>query len=166
MGLFSDTCRSYAANQTESTKKKRQDREYKEIPPLTIKQVDRFYSKYVISTTPPNFSSPCWNWTGTVSRGYGRLSIGKLWFKAHRISYYLHHKELPTNLTLDHLCKNTICVNPDHLEPVTSEENLSRRKRDWTKGLCNKGVHDLSIVGYRTQVPQEQNSLQPLCRLY
>ncbi len=88
-------------------------REYKEIPPLTIKQVDRFYSKYAISTTPPNFSSPCWNWTGTVSGGYGRLSIGKLWFKAHRISYYLHHKELPTDLTIDHLCKNTLCVNPD-----------------------------------------------------
>jgi len=128
------------------------NREYKDIPPLTDKIIQRFHSKYARSTV----EDQCWNWTGTVSRGYGRLSIGKLWFKAHRISYYLHHKELPTDLTIDHLCKNTLCVNPAHLEPVTSEENLSRRKRDWSQGLCNKGLHDLAVVGYRTKYPKNK----------
>jgi hypothetical protein len=27
---------------------------------------------------------------------------------------------------LDHLCRNTRCVNPDHLEPVTLAENVLR----------------------------------------
>lgn len=33
---------------------------------------------------------------------------------------------IPEGLTIDHLCRNTMCVNPDHLEPVTHRENLMR----------------------------------------
>lgn len=25
------------------------------------------------------------------------------------------------------MCRNTLCVNPDHLEPVTPQENVDRR---------------------------------------
>jgi hypothetical protein len=34
--------------------------------------------------------------------------------------------EIPEGLELDHLCRNTLCVNPDHLEPVTHAENIQR----------------------------------------
>lgn len=27
---------------------------------------------------------------------------------------------------LDHLCRNRICCNPDHVEPVTNRENIVR----------------------------------------
>lgn len=33
---------------------------------------------------------------------------------------------IPQGLHLDHLCRNTRCVNPDHLEPVTPKVNNSR----------------------------------------
>jgi hypothetical protein len=44
----------------------------------------------------------------------------------HRIFYELHKGPIPAGMTLDHLCRNRGCINPDHLEPVTQRENLMR----------------------------------------
>jgi hypothetical protein len=57
---------------------------------------------------------------------------------AHRISYRECIGEIPEGLTLDHLCKNKLCVNPAHLEVVTAEENLSRVERV-PKSHCKNG---------------------------
>lgn len=75
--------------------------------------------------------SGCWLWTGFKSkRGYGQFTtcfngIEKIWL-AHRFSLFVHGTELNKNLQVDHLCKKTSCVNPDHLEQVTSQENIKR----------------------------------------
>jgi len=45
---------------------------------------------------------------------------------AHRRVYTLLKGAIPDGLTLDHLCRFTSCVNPDHLEPVTAGENVLR----------------------------------------
>jgi len=50
---------------------------------------------------------------------------GKNW-RAHRFSFTLHLGEIPDGLELDHLCKNKLCVKPDHLEAVTHAENVRR----------------------------------------
>jgi hypothetical protein len=65
---------------------------------------------------------------GTGEGGYGMLRIhGKQWM-AHRWSYeYYRNEILTTEDTLDHLCRNTRCCNPDHLERVTLGENVDRR---------------------------------------
>lgn len=72
----------------------------------------------------------CWVWTGHVSRktGYGQGSprgerAGSL---AHRLSYEAFVGPIPQGMTLDHACRNRPCVNPEHLEPVTSKENVLR----------------------------------------
>lgn len=73
----------------------------------------------------------CWLWTGGKcgeSRGlpYGKFKMnGKQW-QAHRAAYVLFRGPIPDNLPLDHLCRNTLCVNPDHLDPVTIAENNAR----------------------------------------
>lgn len=92
----------------------------------------------------------CWQWLRTLKEtGYGIYwgSIAdeprKSW-SAHRYSYTLAHGPIPAGLVLDHLCRNRGCVNPDHLEAVTSQVNQLRGARNRNaNGRCKYG-HDLT----------------------
>ena len=70
----------------------------------------------------------CWVWTGAVSTGgYGRIGIdGNRLAQAHRVAYQLYVGPIPEGLHVDHLCRNRLCVNSDHLEAVTQAENNRR----------------------------------------
>lgn len=80
----------------------------------------------------PVTESGCWIWTGcSTKQGYGSFGWkdenGKgVLALAHRISWALSRGPIPDGLVIDHLCKVTCCVNPDHLEPVTQKENYWR----------------------------------------
>lgn len=69
----------------------------------------------------------CWLWKGSINKAtkYG-LWRGR---PAHRWAYELFKGQIPTGLDLDHLCRVRDCVNPDHLEPVTMQENFKRGLR-------------------------------------
>lgn len=75
----------------------------------------------------------CWLWTGRVHEEYGSIS-GALpgeaksrSRQAHRLSYELVVGPIPEGLLLDHRCRNTLCVNPTHLRPVTRKQNGEHR---------------------------------------
>ncbi len=69
----------------------------------------------------------CWLWTASVTgRGYGQIKCGDRERPAHVVAYESVKGEIPAGLELDHLCRNPLCVNPDHLEPVTHRENVLR----------------------------------------
>jgi hypothetical protein len=73
------------------------------------------------------FRTPCWVWTGCrIYSGYGRLSVAGKLVLAHRYAYELLRQPIPAGLTLDHLCRNRACINPEHLEPVSVAENTRR----------------------------------------
>jgi hypothetical protein len=42
------------------------------------------------------------------------------------VSYETFVGPIPDGLTIDHLCCNPPCINPEHLEVVTMRENLRR----------------------------------------
>jgi len=68
----------------------------------------------------------CWNWDKVAVRGYGASGIYGQRCLAHRAVYIFLRGPVPLGLDLDHLCRNRLCVNPDHLEPVTRTVNLQR----------------------------------------
>lgn len=72
----------------------------------------------------------CWIWEGKPNNsGYGSVyTTYKRQELAHRAMYEYKIDKIPDNLELDHLCRNRLCINPEHLEPVTSLEN-NRRAR-------------------------------------
>lgn len=77
-----------------------------------------------------NRSGDCWLWTGAVqSSGYGSFGHGGRTYLAHRVSYELHVGPIADGLTIDHLCRQRLCVRPDHLEPVALAENVRRGGR-------------------------------------
>lgn len=70
-------------------------------------------------------SSPCWLWKGCVNgMGYGQFRLNGKQYLVHRLSYALSFGEPSKELDVHHWCKNTLCVNPIHLDEVTAGENL------------------------------------------
>lgn len=90
----------------------------------------------------------CWNWTGAKQpSGYGYKAFvrggRRVSVSSHRIAYYLLVGPVPVGLDLDHLCRNRLCCNPAHLEPVTAGENLRRGEgitgRSFRATSCARG---------------------------
>ena len=76
----------------------------------------------------------CWIFTGCVnSRGYGCVGSGRKGksILVHRLVVLHRDGHLDNEMTVDHLCGVKTCVNPDHLEVVTREENSRRGARPW-----------------------------------
>lgn len=86
------------------------------------------------------FTEKCWLWLGKKTRGgYGMYNSSL----AHRISYRLLRGDIGNNMTLDHLCRNPECINPNHLEQVTLRENILRGKK-----LANPRVATHCLQGH------------------
>lgn len=97
-------------------------------PPFHMKTLqERFDAKVV-----PEPNCGCWFWIGATSPSasgkhpYGIFTTGGKLRMAHRVSYEMAKGSIPPGLQLDHLCRETLCVNPAHLEPVTPKENIRR----------------------------------------
>ena len=98
-----------------------------------------------------NKSSGCWVWTGIKNaKGYGRVGCGGKTRRVHRVAFA--HFKGDTEMHLDHTCRNHACCNPDHLEPVTIQENVARGtgSASWAlrDGTCKRG-HPLIDGSYR-----------------
>jgi hypothetical protein len=68
----------------------------------------------------------CWPWTAAKTNGYGVVQHNGQVKRAHRVVYEFIVGEIPEGLELDHKCRNRACVNPAHLEPVTTIVNIAR----------------------------------------
>jgi len=131
---------------------------------MTDKVKQRFFDKV-------HKTENCWIWTGAKTsyrrkrviagptQGYGVISINNRPFYVHRASWLMHKGPLISGLVIDHLCENSLCVNPDHLQQVTNHENTLRSPKHskytsyrYYKTHCKNG-HERPIENRSKQCP-------------
>jgi len=103
-------------------------------------------AEQLFERTMPEPNSGCWLWAIAFNRGgYGRATQHGRAASAHRAVYEAFVGPIPPGLQIDHLCRNRLCVNPAHLEPVSAKENIRRRgltgmgARHAAKTTCPRG---------------------------
>ena len=81
----------------------------------------------------------CLIWLGAQnSKGYGSVYAGKgKTLLAHRVVFAEMVGPIEDGMTVDHLCRNKLCMNIWHMELVTRAEN-SRRKIE-AQTHCKRG---------------------------
>ena len=67
----------------------------------------------------------CWEWRRIDKSGYPRVAIGKKELFVHRLSLEMKHDAPLGSQAAHHICANTKCINPEHLQPVTHRENTA-----------------------------------------
>ena len=91
---------------------------------------ERFWTKVDFNGPVPGRRpelGPCWLWDACRGRDdYGVFRLNGKNVRAHRWAYEFCIGPIPEGLELDHLCRTHACVEPDHVEPVTSRENTFR----------------------------------------
>lgn len=127
------------------------------IMPLLCK-VDQFPPRFQ-ARVRVNSTTGCWEWIGAKSapldspqHAYGRYVIKTtkpIYAQiAHRFAFeFATGTKIPKPLELDHLCHNKLCVNPQHLQLVTHQENCKRRPksgpaRDANSHRSRSGYYD------------------------
>lgn len=67
----------------------------------------------------------CWEWNRLDSDGYARVTIGDKNIALHRLVLEAKHEAPLGSQAAHHICANTKCVNPEHLQPVTHRDNVA-----------------------------------------
>lgn len=131
------------------------------IKPIKNIDVNRFLSKI-------SASDNCWTWLGTPTKtGYGRFKNKGEMYYAHRVSYSIFNGEIKKDLVIDHICKNRLCVNPEHLRQVTISQNVKENSNapsaiNREKTTCIRG-HLLS--GENLRYENGKQGIKRICKI-
>ena len=107
----------------------------------------------------------CWEWTSAkIKAGYGEFHYQGKPVYAHRFAYELLKGKIPKGFHIDHLCRNTICVNPEHMEPVTCKENLRRGEHVNQNTFKTHCIHGHEFTAENTYYHLRKSGTRRYCK--
>lgn len=82
----------------------------------------------------------CWEYNGCVDNcGYCQIMVNSKLQYAHRLAWEFHNKKkIPKGMTIDHICFNRKCINPNHLRLSKPSDNTGRHRAPLIKTWCDK----------------------------
>jgi transposase-like protein len=90
---------------------------------VRVMWIEEIIAATIVGPVPYGCTTPCLVSIGVQPDEYGTTRGG---LPAHRVMWELHVGRVSTRLVIDHRCREKRCVNPHHLEPVSSGENVRR----------------------------------------
>jgi hypothetical protein len=118
--------------------------------------LSRFHAKYAVN------GDGCWIWTASkLKSGYGIFTdTNRRSITAHKWSYLHFNGVIPDGFVIDHICRQTSCVNPAHLQAITQSENIKRSLHVQARGArthCSNGheytaANTVRIAGRRGRI--------------
>ena len=100
------------------------------------------------------YATPCHLWLRHINAdGYGMVTRDGKQQSAHRWFYGQVNGPIPEGMTLDHVCRERRCVNPDHLEPVVLRENIWR---GWEARYGDEGHNQVRAARLARRMPQRE----------
>lgn len=122
---------------------------YLTVEHLSLTILTRIFTKITVNYSRLYKGLPCWEWSRSLTHGYGQILWNGRPARVHRIIYAWLIEPLPVGTVqdnghlpeVDHLCRNKACSNPVHLELVSHTVNHERGScpRQRSASHCMRG---------------------------
>lgn len=110
----------------------------------------------------------CWTWKGTPSKdGYGQFKYHCKHKRPNRFLWESLHGTIPEGMIIMHSCDNPSCVNPEHLNLGTHQDNaIDREKKKRRKIIPFAKLNQLQVDNIRQLYETGQHYQYELAKMF